>query len=56
MRRYISNYIKKGILEETPNDFKTNKFHYLPYRPVVKEDLKAMKVATVFHATEKHKN
>ena len=42
--RIISEYIKEGILEEMPIDFKTKSVHYLPHRAVVKEDRETTKV------------
>ena len=41
--KIISNYIQKGILEEVPIDFKTDRAHYLPHSAVVKENCKLRK-------------
>ena len=52
----INDYIKEGILEEVPLDETYSNVHYLPHRPVVKEERETTKTRIVFDASAKCKN
>ena len=54
--KIISNYIQKGILEEVPIDFKTDRTHYLPHSAVVKENCKTTKICVAFDASTKYES
>ena len=50
----MSEYIKEGILEDVTNETYVTNCHYLPHRPVVREDRLATKIRTVFDAWAKY--
>nr|XP_022908644.1 uncharacterized protein LOC111419983 [Onthophagus taurus] len=52
----FQEWLSEGIIEEVLEDSRTNVAHYLPHRPVVKEDSATTKIRPVFDASAKEKN
>ena len=50
----FKDYLENGIIEEVPKEEivkDTGSVHYLPHRPIVKEDKQTIKIRTVFDAS-----
>ena len=52
----IKEYLAEGILEEVKDIHKSESVHYLPHRPVVKENRQTTRVRIVFDASAKYQN
>ena len=50
----LSEYIKEGILEDAINKRNVTNCHYLPHRPIVREDRSTTKIRIVFDASAKY--
>ena len=50
----MSEYIKEGILEDVTNETHIINYHYVPHRPVVREDQLTTKIRIVFDASAKY--
>ena len=53
--KIIQDQIKKGIAEIAPGEAKGYKF-YLPYRPVIPDNMESTKVRTVYDGSAKASN
>ena len=52
----LSEYIKEVILEDVTNKTYVTNCHYLPHRPVVREDRSTTKIRIVFDASAKYQD